>query len=89
MIELKCDEKRLAIVLNGKERLAFSVGDEIFAVGNGENSYSMSRGSFDIKEKILSRHPRKIIRFHLVEDGAYIVFRRGRLRLFVDGDKVR
>ena len=89
MIELKCDEKRLAIVLNGKEKLAFNLGDEIFAVGNGENSYSMSRGSFDIKEKILSKHLRKIIRFHLVEDGAYIVFRRGRLRLFVDGDKVR
>ena len=88
MIEIKQQNARLLILLNGQERLAFSIDEEIFAVGNGENSYSMSRGSFDIKEKILSKHPRKIVRFQIVDDGAYIIFRRGRLRLVIEGDKI-
>ena len=88
MIEIKSDGKRLAILLNGKERLAFNVGDEIFAVGTGENSYSMSRGSFDIKEKIFSRHPRKTVKFESTVNGADIVFGKGRLCLIVDGDKI-
>lgn len=73
MIEIKQQNARLLILLNGQERLAFNIDEEIFAVGNGENSYSMSRGSFDIKEKILSKHPRKIVRFQIVDDGAYII----------------
>lgn len=88
MIEIKQQNARLLILLNGQERLAFNIDEEIFAVGNGENSYSMSRGSFDIKEKILSKHPRKIVRFQIVDDGAYIIFRRGRLRLVIEGDKI-
>ncbi len=88
MIKLQLEGDSLKVLLNGKERLAFHIGSEIFAVGNGENSYSMSRGSFDIKEKILSKHTRKISRFHLTDDGAYIVFRRGRLKIEIEGDKI-
>ena len=88
MIKLRLDGDSLKVLLNEKERLSFKIGSEIFAVGNGENSYSMSRGSFDIKEKILSKHTRRITRFHITDDGAYIVFMRGRLKLEVEGDKI-
>ncbi|MBQ3755285.1 MAG: alpha-glucosidase [Clostridia bacterium] len=88
MIELQNLGTSLSVRFNGQEKLVFHVGDEIFAVGTGQNSYSMSRGSFDIKEKIFSRHPRKIVKFESTASGAIVILGKGHLRLEVLGDKI-
>ena len=81
MIEINIDNQSFAICLNGEKKLCFNIGEEIFAVGSGENKYSMSRGSFNIKEKIFSKYPKKIERFITDGDVHYIVFDEGRLKV--------
>lgn len=83
MIEINIDNQSFAIWLNGGKKLCFSIGEEIFAVGSGENKYSMSRGSFNIKEKIFSKYPKKIENFLVEGNNHYIVFDEGRLKVEV------
>ena len=81
MLDIKVNEKSLSIQFEGEDKLVFYVGDEIFAVGSGENKYTMSRGSFNIKEKIFSKYPLKIQSFLKEGDVHYIVFEEGRLKI--------
>ena len=83
MIEINIDNQSFAICLNGEKKLCFNIGEEIFAVGSGENKYSMSRGSFNIKEKIFAKYPKKIENFLVEGNNHYIVFDEGRLKVEV------
>lgn len=55
MTDLTFKNGKLALLTNGKEFISFSSGDEFVSVGKGESDYSMSHGSFKIKEKIISK----------------------------------
>lgn len=55
MTDLIFENGKLALCVHGKIFLSFSPGDEFAVVGKGESTYTMSHGSFRIKEKIQSR----------------------------------
>lgn len=52
MTKMLFENGRLIFSHLGKEFMSFSSGDELMSVGTGESDYSMSHGSFKIKEKI-------------------------------------
>jgi alpha-glucosidase len=56
MLSLNSDKKKLYIRFNGNEMLSFSQKEPIFWLGTGEDDFSMSRGSFRFKEKVLSKN---------------------------------
>lgn len=49
------DGDRLTLTVNDESFMSFSSGDEFVSVGTGKSEYSMSHGSFKIKEKITAR----------------------------------
>lgn len=55
MTEMIFKNGKLTLMFNDKEFLSFSSGDELACVGTGRSDYSMSHGSFKIKEKIFSK----------------------------------
>ncbi len=89
MIEIKTTEQSLSILLDGQEKLSFNVGDRIFAIGRGKNWYSMSRGSFNIKEKITEKYLKKIQSFEKDQNSTYISFNEGRLKLDIVNNNIR
>ncbi len=84
MLEIKVNGKSLSISFEGQDKLIFNVGDEIFAVGKGENSYSMNRGTFVIKEKIFEKHSLKIERINKNE----IVLEKGKIKLKIENNNI-
>ena len=89
MIEIKTTEQSLSILLDGQEKLTFNVGDRIFAIGRGKNWYSMSRGSFNIKEKITEKYLKKIQSFEKDQKSTYISFNEGKLKLDIVNNNIR
>ena len=88
MIELKTNDQSLSICLDGKDKLTFNVGDKIFAIGRGKNWYSMSRGSFNIKEKITEKYLKKIQGFEKDKTSTYILFNEGKLKLDIVNNNI-
>ena len=89
MIDIKINEKSLSLVFNGQDELIFNVGDEIFNVGKGKNSYEMSRGSFVIKENIIEKVPMKIKKFEQDKNAFYIVFDNdGKLKIEIKNNNI-
>jgi len=89
MIDFSLENNELTVSLNGKCKATFSVGQVFFAVGTGKNDYSMSHGSFTIKQKIFSKKPLPVESIEKTVDGAMVKFSEGELRLSIEGDKVR
>ena len=88
MIELKTNDQSLSICLDGQDKLTFNVGDKIFAIGRGKNWYSMSRGSFNIKEKITEKYLKKIQGFEKDKTSTYILFNEGKLKLDIVNNNI-
>lgn len=87
MITLKNENGSLLAEFCGKSVLRLGDGD--ICVGVGKNSYSMSHGSFKIKEKI-STKKQLVLKDVLVSgDSATVVFDEGRIQVFVEGDRVK
>lgn len=51
-MQMLFENGRLIFLRSGKEFMSISPGDELISVGKGKSDYSMSHGSFKIKEKI-------------------------------------
>lgn len=77
MAELILKNNSLVIKTGEKEFLRFSQGDVFADVGKGRSNYSMSHGSFKIKEKIESRISLKIKTIKLEDDTACIELSKG------------
>ena len=88
MIEINLNEQSLSICLNGQGKLIFNVGDRIFAIGKAKNWYSMSRGSFNIKEKINEKYSKKIQGFEKDKNASYILFNEGKLKLEIVNNNI-
>ena len=84
MIDIKVNEKSLSICHDGEDKLIFNIGDEVFSIGKGQNSYSMSRGSFNIKEKIMTKKLVKIVGF----ESYSIILEEGRIQLEIEDNNV-
>lgn len=55
MLKLDYKGNSLDILFNDKIVRTIRIGDCFMEIGEGSNTYSMSHGSFTIKEKILSK----------------------------------
>ena len=89
MIDFFIQNDRLDIALNGKTKISFSVGQTFFSVGKGSNAYSMSRGSFTIKEKTFEKTDLSVTGFRPTDDGVVITLSEGSLILSRQGDSVK
>ena len=81
-------ERGVAVERDGKMIYEFCIGDEICRLGVGENTYSMSHGSFKIKEKIESSKT-YVIKTASIENGALIIAMEcGIFEISIDGDRL-
>ena len=91
MLNFKMNERVLDIVYNGKT--VFSIDPYKPApieVGKGENSYSMSHGSFKIKERVAERLKVKITGIKAEETEAVIETVYGTVKLAIlDGKRIK
>ncbi|MBQ9551633.1 MAG: alpha-glucosidase [Clostridia bacterium] len=79
----------LHLLLDGREIYPFRVGDAPLRAGNGETDFSMTRGSFKIRDKSLSVQPLAIESFRLLEDGAELTLAKGRALLTVSRNRLK
>lgn len=87
MLRFDCGDKCLSIVYNGKT--VMHIDGTSFFVGSGENEYSMSHGSFKIKEKISKKKPLKIVDISVKDDSAKIAFDEGEIGIYIEGDRLK
>ncbi|MBQ5969878.1 MAG: alpha-glucosidase [Clostridia bacterium] len=57
MLKFKFQESWFSVSRGGRVLGAFRVGDVFCEVGEQKSDYTMNRGSFKLKEKVLRRHP--------------------------------
>ncbi len=69
---------KLTLFSNGKEFVSFSSGDTFAVVGNGKSDYSMSHGSFKIKETIQTREKLFVGSITFSPDKAIVSLNKGR-----------
>lgn len=74
---LSFENGRLSLTVRGEGFMSFSVGDELICVGNGKSEYSMSHGSFKIKERIAEKKPLKIGEITFSSEKAVIALNEG------------
>lgn len=77
MMKMLFENGRLIFSHLGKEFMSFSSGDEFMSVGMGESDYSMSHGSFKIKEKISKREKLFVARIVCSGERAIISLNKG------------
>ena len=88
MLRLKEEGRTLKFIYNDKEIYALdSYKPFPLEIGKGENKYSMSHGSFNIKEKISERTFIKITDVESTETSALITTDKGNIRLDVEQKK--
>ena len=89
MITLKLKEKQLSVRRDGKKIFSVTEGAAIAEVANIEANYTMSRGSFVLKEKVVGRRPLFVVDMELCDDGALFVLDEGNLKLELQRDGTR
>ena len=89
MITLKLKEKQLSVRRDGKKIFSVTEGAAIAEVANIEANYTMSRGSFVLKEKVVGRRPLFVVDMELCDDGALFVLDEGKLKLELQRDGTR
>ena len=97
MLKFRANESSIEIIRN--DSVIHTVSDSengVFPVslGNGENTYSMSHGTFKIKEKIAEKQPCSIVSVSADDDSAEICLKtvkgtEGKMLLTADGDRVK
>lgn len=87
MLKFDCRDKCLSVVFNCES--VMKVDDTSFFVGNGENKFSMSHGSFKIKEKIAKKKALNIVDISIYDESAKIVFDEGELRIDIESDRLK
>lgn len=89
MVQFDIQGDALKILFNGRERASILKGESYVQVGKGENSYSMSHGSFKIKEKIKLKKSLKTVSFVADSDGVCVKLDEGEIKIVIDGDKLK
>lgn len=88
MLKFVKDDRKLKVMKNGEE--VFAIDQYVAApleVGNGENAYSMSHGSFKIKEAISERKFVKITNIAAGDSSALISTTFGDVQLDIEKDR--
>ncbi|MDE6302836.1 MAG: hypothetical protein K2M36_04555, partial [Clostridia bacterium] len=87
MLRFKGGEGCLFVEFDGKKVLKIDSGS--VCVGVGKNTYSMSHGSFKIKEKVSKKKQLKITRVFVSENRAGVVFDDGCLQITVEKNRLK
>ncbi|MBR3620557.1 MAG: hypothetical protein IKN56_03545, partial [Clostridia bacterium] len=72
MLEFKSEDNNLKLIRDGKCVYNIHTGVELMRAGYGKNDYSMTRGSFTIKEKTYVDKPLKVRKIILNDNVAEI-----------------
>ena len=88
MLRLTEQNDRLKCMRGDKILYSLQNGDVFVRVGCGKTDYSMTRGSFTIKEKIFSDEPLRVRSFSCAENRAELLLTHGKAALSVDGDRL-
>lgn len=67
---------------------AFRPDDVLLHAGTGQNTFSMTRGSFTIKERNLSLEPLRVRKISLAENAAVLTLTTGTAKLEIAGDRL-
>ena len=87
MLRFKGGEGCLLIEFDGQQ--AFKIDGRSVCVGVGKNTYSMSHGSFKIKEKISKRKPLNIKSVSVDDECAIVVFDEGSLQITIERNRLK
>lgn len=74
------------VLLDKKVIYSFKIGDTLMYIGQGENNYSMSHGSFTIKEKIAKKQSAKITGICPLDNRVEITCQNGNITLIIQDD---
>ena len=88
MLKFEKNDRKLNVLKNGK--VIFAIDQYVAApleVGNGENTYSMSHGSFKIKESVTERRYVKITNIAAGESSALISTANGDVQLDIEKNR--
>lgn len=77
------------VTRNGAELYMIPVGSTVIEVGIGENSFSMTKGSFRIKEKLFSKKALSLVSARSDIDTAELTLSEGKLILSAAGDRLK
>ena len=88
MLRLELRDGALRLLRSEKELYALRPDDTFCRIGNGKNTFSMTRGSFTIKEKDLSLKPLRVREITLPENAASLALTEGTATLTVCGDRL-
>ena len=86
MLEIRFNQNALEVLFNQEVKLAFNVGQKFVEVGDGEADFTMSRGSFKIKDKVFFKEALIIERFEATKSGALIHLSKGAFELKINND---
>ncbi|MBR6314437.1 MAG: alpha-glucosidase [Clostridia bacterium] len=91
MITFKLKNKSFRILRDGTPIFSLTEGARIAEVANIDADYTMSRGSFVLKEKVVGRRPLFVVDMVLKDDGVLLVMDEGKLKLETqyDGDRLK
>ncbi len=79
----------LQLLFNGQCLYTFRAGDAPLRAGRGETDFSMSRGSFTIRDRALCVEPLAIRSWQMTDTGAEVALSKGKAILTVTGDRLR
>ncbi len=88
MLQFQNEGKSLKLLRDGRCVYSVHAGVELFRAGYGKNDYSMTRGSFTIKEKTYVDKPLKVKKINLNGDTAEIILTEGKAILTVTGNRL-
>ena len=88
MLEFKSEDNNLKLIRNGKCVYNIHTGVELMRAGYGKNDYSMTRGSFTIKEKTYVDKPLTVKKIILNDNVAEIALTEGRAVLSLTGSRL-
>ena len=88
MIEFILKDKDLKLMRDGRCVYTVYTGGSALRVGYGKNSYSMTRGSFTIKENTYVDKPLTVKKITLNDGVAEIILNEGRAVLTLSGERV-
>ena len=88
MIEFSLQNKDLSVMRCGRCVYKIYTGAELFRVGYGKNSYSMTRGSFTIKEKTFVDKPLSVKKIVVNGSVAELTMSEGKAILTASGNRI-
>ncbi len=89
MLQFSDQGNALHLQRDGKTLFTFRIGAELLRVGRGETDFSMSRGSFTIRDRALNVKPLALRYWRLHDDSAELVFPQGKALLTLRKNRLR